>query len=359
MSEINRIMVLSLFRITHPARRQNRVQKERQDELNEDHYRKWLHPSRLMTHKRPFQRDTSRTKNTEKTCTNKQKHHFFNKNRQQVAPEPYDDIREQKRTKSFTRDDCDEYALLPPLHETHTRRRSDHDPSRTISMLKRERAKKKKVSSIIFPEDDQETNEKQSNTEWLFSSSSSKTDTKKKRIQIIFQLFDSNDDGYLDKKDLLDLLSMVCPKSCPEFSVIQSKMRRGVITTPLSLEQFTEICENENIHPSQPSVDSARKQFLWSKESQGANMCYNETTDESCKNSQFDQEKYNPEEVLALWNLFDVNSDGVVSKSEIRHVLDDLGFSSVFSDKEIDSLFPSPDVKHLQFTQFKNLINSL
>ncbi|KAF0981508.1 hypothetical protein FDP41_012165 [Naegleria fowleri] len=169
-------------------------------------------------------------------------------------------------------------------------------------------------------------------------------DSKEHRLRIIFNMFDSNEDGKLTAEEVKDFLSSVYDKK-----YIETISRNWNLGKGLTFQEFLEICgQNESSEKDTEQIETNNtfwkfKPFnLLRRRRKGLSQEYDEN-----------------ELKRAFEEVFDTNRDGVLTKNEFKKVLKNLRIGEAFSDEEIEHLFESVVSKSAGVLKFENFLELL
>ncbi|KAL9657400.1 hypothetical protein ABK040_014388 [Willaertia magna] len=159
--------------------------------------------------------------------------------------------------------------------------------------------------------------------------------SRRERLVCIFKLFDKDQDGFLSQSEVRSLLSSVYSTNLLEEIIGETE---GI---KISLSEFLEMCSSGSVDPlNEDTKDSNRKKSLGSE-------IY-------LRNGEYTESELRE----VFQKVFDSNEDGVITKSELFKILQNLGISSAFSEIEIGELFGSVGQKDtITFEQFKQLLD--
>jgi len=181
-------------------------------------------------------------------------------------------------------------------------------------------------------------------------------DSKEHRLRLIFNMFDSNNDGKLTAEEVKDFLSSVYDKSYIESLSKQWKFD----SKGLTFQDFLEICAHDSAEEdSGNGATSFLRNTLWKFKPFNIIM---KKRDSSSTTSTFSNEEFDETELKkAFHEIFDANRDGVLTKTEFRKVLKNLRIGEAFEDDEIDQLFDSvaQSSDFIKFEQFAELLKDI
>ncbi|KAF0977930.1 hypothetical protein FDP41_003252 [Naegleria fowleri] len=195
------------------------------------------------------------------------------------------------------------------------------------------------------------------------STATHKKEGRKERLSIIFRLFDKDEDDRLNPEEMKDFLCSVFygPEMKDILLELQTNYKDGV-----TFEEFVQLCRDESAAKSMAAASSSSvraKSPSGGRRGRSASLHVNAFSNQnkpslsptSLLNEVDEEDGFSEEDLKIVFSeILDSNDDGVVSLSEFKKVITNLGIQNTFSDDELATLFDGS--KTLSFEQFRKLV---
>ncbi|KAG2388632.1 hypothetical protein C9374_000071 [Naegleria lovaniensis] len=190
--------------------------------------------------------------------------------------------------------------------------------------------------------------------------SAQKKEGRKERLSIIFRLFDKDEDDRLNPQEMKDFLCSVFygPEMKDILSELQTTYKDGV-----NFEEFVQLCRDESAKSSASVNASKSPMSNGGRRGRSATVHVSAFSNQSQKpsisptslNDVEEDDGFSEEDLKTVFSeILDSNDDGVVSLSEFKKVITNLGIQNTFSDDELALLFDGS--KTLSYEQFRKLV---
>lgn len=198
------------------------------------------------------------------------------------------------------------------------------------------------------------------------------------RLHIIFRLFDKDEDDKLNPEEMSDFLCSVFngPETKEFLSLIESNHKDGVtfeefvkltrdesaassigkkdLTSPVKSPSSNTSTNSNTISTGAPSRQNISASPVKGTRGRSQSMAVSPKSP-SIFSDYDDDDGYSEEDLKSVFSeILDVNDDGVVSMSEFKKVISNLGIQNTFSDEELSTLFEGS--KTLSYEQFRKLV---
>ncbi|EFC40504.1 EF-hand domain-containing protein [Naegleria gruberi] len=174
-----------------------------------------------------------------------------------------------------------------------------------------------------------------------------KKEGRRERLSMVFRLFDKDGDDKLNPEEMNDFLTSVYngPESKEFLSLIKNSHKEGV-----TFDEFVKLCRDDAAAASNKRESKSPMKGRGRSQSMAISAYKHSPLSEID-----DDDGFTDEDLRAVFSeILDVNEDGVVSMSEFKKVISNLGIQQTFSDEELSILFEGS--KTLSFDQFRKLV---
>ncbi|KAL9647902.1 hypothetical protein ABK040_008173 [Willaertia magna] len=176
---------------------------------------------------------------------------------------------------------------------------------------------------------------------------------RRERLRIVFNIYDRDGDGFLNEKELNHFLNKTLVSNKQEEV---EELLKNSSWKKISFSEFEKLCSDDK-KEKQTTRASIHVTPNKKNESYTPRGIFARFFGKSQQTTSKEEDNFDEKELAEAFSIFDYNKDGILSKQDLTKVLEELGFQSIFSKEEIDSLFTRTKESGMKFEDFIQVLN--